>query len=963
MMPVLLSICICSVLRGGDANECVTQGKSYMFNGTLSGIRQAYQTFDDCLKGIGCTNCSGSRELKFLHSLTGTAMLLIRDDGGSVSSVLELAGRFGLKLSGDSVNLGELSINYPTNARDSYQIPPSAPDANEIRNIINTSMIPQIQAIIDELNSINDSPSDRFRIFFGPGETGLENNLEVDYAEVLLLKGLLTALKGQLEAQQAYDIFLDANDMLIEKVYGDCFNINNDLLNPHPGLLKVLPTPEHPQNGKTALSQAKTDLINGINYYFDMVSYIRSEEDPQTDDFLYIDPNDEGILDRISDQLTTLRDSLEQDKSGTYPWQTTRIYRLQDANSTEWTLTLKYDLGSFIQSTPTGGSFAASSSEGMPSPWEILYSNVDGNEISIGLEYQQSDHWGNGWLSATMSPDGNNITNGSFEYWGWPDSGTIYNLSGPLISTETLEKQMDPNPIFGSSERFPNPVNPRDLLPQLDKWNSPLPNTVGKGLGNDATLGGILPGMTQYDWQLNFGLEPGGLFYLQEIYPWQKDRDGFVYLWLNKHMVFSDISGDTENEDNVTGNIDISKLYMGYDDAYLYGALTFNDSNSWNQDRTYNLDMSYQPQDNESLDSIRLQISVNGGTATASIAQMVDSYGYRHWETVPFYPSAKATGNGVNFTIPWSYLPGYLPGRFISLAADGHDNTWYYWNSDDDYTHLQIGELGCISGTVAWDGWKGAPIFVQAYTDVNNPEDSIVAATMITEPGPYTLEGIGLGWEGYIKAFTPVFGFDNVFELGAFDIESTTSVFLWLEDLEDVDLVLHSPVILEKDVWVPDEIDAQTRQKNWYAFNAIAGGTYTLDLVRDTAAYANLDLYGRDGRTLLDRRFYWQFQQIVWICPATGRYYIKVANDSSQSGGGTYQIQMTTDITCPQADIAGAEGIGIPDCRVDFYDLAALVSYWIQSCSGPGWCDNADIDRSGIVNFRDFTILAGQWME
>jgi len=90
MMPVLLSICICSVLRGGDANECVTQGKSYMFNGTLSGIRQAYQTFDDCLKGIGCTNCSGSRELKFLHSLTGTAMLLIRDDGGSVSSVLEL---------------------------------------------------------------------------------------------------------------------------------------------------------------------------------------------------------------------------------------------------------------------------------------------------------------------------------------------------------------------------------------------------------------------------------------------------------------------------------------------------------------------------------------------------------------------------------------------------------------------------------------------------------------------------------------------------------------------------------------------------------------------------------------------------------------------------------------------------------------------------------------------------------
>ena len=44
------------------------------------------------------------------------------------------------------------------------------------------------------------------------------------------------------------------------------------------------------------------------------------------------------------------------------------------------------------------------------------------------------------------------------------------------------------------------PYNLRDLLPRFNRCNDPIAGTVGHGLGNDATLGGILPDYSQADW-------------------------------------------------------------------------------------------------------------------------------------------------------------------------------------------------------------------------------------------------------------------------------------------------------------------------------------------------------------------------------------------------------------------------------------------------------------------------------
>jgi len=58
----------------------------------------------------------------------------------------------------------------------------------------------------------------------------------------------------------------------------------------------------------------------------------------------------------------------------------------------------------------------------------------------------------------------------------------------------------------------------------------------------------------------------------------------------------------------------------------------------------------------------------------------------------------------------------------------------------------------------------------------------------------------------------------------------------------------------------------------------------------------------------------------------------------------------------PSADIAPHGGDGI----VDIYDLAELVTYWLESIQNKYY---ADLNHDGIINLEDFAILSGQWLQ
>jgi len=50
------------------------------------------------------------------------------------------------------------------------------------------------------------------------------------------------------------------------------------------------------------------------------------------------------------------------------------------------------------------------------------------------------------------------------------------------------------------------------------------------------------------------------------------------------------------------------------------------------------------------------------------------------------------------------------------------------------------------------------------------------------------------------------------------------------------------------------------------------------------------------------------------------------------------------------------------DSRIDFLDLAKFAEKWQATCSPPDWCEGADLDRSGVVDYDDLAELAKNWL-
>jgi len=50
------------------------------------------------------------------------------------------------------------------------------------------------------------------------------------------------------------------------------------------------------------------------------------------------------------------------------------------------------------------------------------------------------------------------------------------------------------------------------------------------------------------------------------------------------------------------------------------------------------------------------------------------------------------------------------------------------------------------------------------------------------------------------------------------------------------------------------------------------------------------------------------------------------------------------------------------DGYVNLMDLSLFAGQWLaNNCTPPDWCSGADIDHSGIVDFKDFAVLAENW--
>jgi hypothetical protein len=372
--------------------------------------------------------------------------------------------------------------------------------------------------------------------------------------------------------------------------------------------------------------------------------------------------------------------------------------------------------------------------------------------------------------------------------------------------------------------------------------------------------------------------------------------------------------------------------------------------------------LSYTPANQDGLGAIIIEAGMSGGTPYCNLYH-VEQSAYGDWyEWV--YIGAVDIGTSsrvLEFRVLRYMLPDYIYGRYINVSTSGWDGSVPAGSDEDNETHIRIAPLATVSGTVSYAGYTGEPIYVWAFIDPEDPEDSLVASTMITAPGPYTLTGLGLGCDCYVRAFTPLL------EATPFDpensyLEVTSQVTVNSANKTGVNLTIPVPQLLTTGVPFSTEL-ANDGSVHWYAFDAVAGGTYWIEIWTSHPWSVTLTSFSRDGHSDMDEVWPEYSGVTAFAAEKSGRYYIMVERFNTTVPNASYDLMVTTSLTCPSADIAGPQWPDVHDCRVDFFDLAAMASEWLVVCGQPYWCSETDLSRSGRVDMKDFAILASQWWQ
>jgi hypothetical protein len=470
--------------------------REQLFTGTLSGLTEAYRILSEGMNDEAVTG--DKRELIFLHALARTGMLVFdRNDVAVRTSLIEIAQPFGVTVTGDKFFPAEANdpdrvrLNLPIDSGDPncVRIPPGA-DVNAAAEAINTAILPEIDAILAELTSVTDTPA--FSMTLTPAETGLSGTVEVDYGDVLSFKASLLAVKAMLygAANPAYDLAIDLENPIFAGWQCDMLPASttmNTILDAYPNLLKTLP-----DTGRERLSQTKQNLSAAVEAAAAAMDYITAETDDQQDDLLQIDPSDPGFVAARSN-LTNLRMSLDDGASAAYTYGSKETFTLTRDQQTIGRIALERD---FVFGDDETGFLELQNLADLPARWDVSSFNVTGTDMQVGTEVWTTDGPWWGWFDGAVSADGTQVTNLTFQYWApWPlESGTITGLTAERTSSRPMTIRVDPNPVLAGA------VEPRDMLPLVDAEGRPIAGTVGHGLKDDPTLGGVLPGTTQQDW-------------------------------------------------------------------------------------------------------------------------------------------------------------------------------------------------------------------------------------------------------------------------------------------------------------------------------------------------------------------------------------------------------------------------------------------------------------------------------
>jgi hypothetical protein len=707
-------------------------GRAKIVDGTVSGLLDAYDIFALAMADSGANT---DPAINGYYAAARMANILFRDDG-TRESLVTVLHQYGYTLPGD--DLGELDLVAPVDYDGNIILPEDAPSLETLRNFLATSLMTEIDGALGNLGVITDS----FKEIIPAIDINSDMNLEIDYGDILLYQAGLKALKTAILTATAYDLDLDPH-VLVTPINADLFNIKR-LLDYYPDLLKLLPTSTTSGDGAGQLSLAKTTLEAAISDYLAASDEMRNDPGTEAGAEEFFAISNCGLREEqfFRNMLSELKRSLQATDVANLIAYQEESWIIHDVSDPNKEMEVEFD--------ETEGEFWSTN-------WPDLFlaggGDVDCITESGGTTTLYLALWagpcseGEATLTATYM-DATTVS-GDFSVDYYDDSNpSCTDHSGTFSGTrEVFEETLNINlnPLFAASFSL------RDLLPEFDTYGEPLPGTMGHGVGDDATLGGILISLeedgevtsfTQDFWTRELELQPGGIVQIPEVVDDAISvEDGILSDW-GVFPVLQDVSDDEEWDDPVG---DVAALYLAKDTNNLYIRMSLHDG-PVNQDPNIFYSFGVKPHyDAPFYTSITAYVgwdpSAQGGTGAWHV-QVIRWSDY----SILFDQESgygQAVGNDVEWKVPLSAMEN-LNGGFILASTET-------WGEDIDYngTRLLIGPVATIRGEItgpfaAQTGVLGVAVY--KYGLPIEPEYIMTRTsylgTEISNPLSYELEGV-----------------------------------------------------------------------------------------------------------------------------------------------------------------------------------------------------------------------------
>lgn len=700
--------------RAETAGELIQQGKEQLFSGTIQGILDAHQTFSRAQDNYGqrCTSflplvgdCTvqQAREKALIHgylALTRLLDLMVRNDGDAVDALPELMELFGFTVVGD--HFDTLEADLPIGYGGYPALPASSPGSEDVRAFLAGSVLEALEASILDMDEViyYCGVADQYGIdtteVLEARLTGAERDIQVDEGDYHLMRAGLKTARAFILIATAWNLDVDIRDTAAVMNLG-IFN-PKEFLERYPDLLNLLSsdgTPSH--DGAGALAQAKDSLIGAVDDY--MIASEKIRDDAGTpvgvEAFIEIGPCDLQREELFREMIAELKASLKNGAPVEITLAEETWVFIDGATEDEIEVRL-YD------NMAEGGFHGLSGCDFIGCGGRVECVVVDGDAITLEFVSSGPMHWSRAVLTGTLDREKGAISNGT--YSGDRETGSFEGtFTARRDSVEHKTIGFDPNPFFGHPDAG-GPFNLRDFLPRFTSCGEPLYDTVGYGLDPkdpDATLGGILPGMTQEEWGLDFWPEQ-----IVEIPEWPGH-------WGEIPPVFVDLIGD--NNPAVPGS-DIHEVYLAKDAENLYVRMTLADGPP---------NQAPMPEDPYSAMHYVVQLrpghdrfhGVPYAGAVYRQGQGWQAFIHRSDQggvTVLHTSSEVQTGDDfLQWSIPLAHL-GPLTGKYVAA--------WTHWTpgwtrpSDFNETCIRIGPLTSISGTAAIPAFDGdGPVYASVF--------------------------------------------------------------------------------------------------------------------------------------------------------------------------------------------------------------------------------------------------------